>query len=371
MSLMNKRPNFKKLTKSTQLINLRDRLFRTDNLIKAGKTPFNTIYEDVESKGLVKLRHYPAPDGYPTLHAIPIVIVPPLAVNMLIYDLFENRSFVRFLLEQGFSVYMLDWGSPTRKQTHYDFEQYVLNFMPKLFEQVRQHSRQQQLTLHCWSLSGIFALLYAAATKDPDIKNLIILGTPINTYRSGAVGAQVRRLGRAMKWLEHRTGYHPRNLPAGLLHSYGWSNAFGFTLLNMKSTMQSHLSMLRHLGNRQAIENHATNSAFLNHMVDYPGCINRDMLIKVWLENGLSQGKFKIGGQLVNLKEIKAALFVGAGRTDTMVTAAAMLPLTSLVGSEDTIFMSLPGGHVGMIASNAAAQESWPELAAWLEKRSN
>lgn len=370
MSRMNKRLSLRVLTESPKLRNLRDRLFRSDSLIQAGKTPFTIIHEDPESKGLVKLRHYPALEGYATRHATPIVIVPPLAVNTLIYDLFENRSFVRFLLEQGFSVYMIDWGAPSRAQQHYDFEQYVLHFMPRLFQQVRKHSGQQQLTLHGWSLAGVFVLLYAAATQDPDIKNLIVLGAPIDTHQSGAIGAQVKKVNLGLQWLENHTGFSAHKLPSALLHTQGWTNTLGYALLDLKGTLKSYNAMLRHLDDRAAIESHATNGAFLNHMVDYPGSINKQMILNVWLENHLSKGEFVINGKTVYLKDVAPSIFIGAGRSDTMVTMAAQRPLAELVGSTDVTFAALPGGHVSMIASKAAETEAWPKLAAWLAKRS-
>ncbi|GAC1377297.1 MAG: alpha/beta fold hydrolase [Aquirhabdus sp.] len=371
MSFMNNLSSFKKLSESNKYINLRDRLFRTDSLIQAGKTPLRIIYEDVESKGMVQLRHYPALDGYPTIHKTPIVIVPPLAVNTLIYDLFEDRSFVRYLLEQGFSVYMIDWGSPSRAHKHYNFEQYVLKFMPNLLKEVRQHSGLQQLSLHGWSLAGVFVLLYAAATKDPDIKNLIVLGAPIDTHKSGPIGAQVQKANRGLHWLEKRTGLSIHKLPSTLLHTKGWTNALGYALLDINGTLNSYTSMLRNLDDRAAIESHATNGAFLNHMVDYPGSINKEMLLNVWVENTLSKGEIKIKGKTVYLKDVTPPIFIGAGRSDTMVTAAAQEPLAELVGSHDVTFSLLPGGHVSMIASKAAEQEAWPKIAAWLAKHSD
>ena len=64
-------------------------------------------------------------------HKVPLVIVPPLAVNMLIYDLFPERSLVKYFVAQGFDVYLIDWGMPTRKHTHYNLNTYVSEFMPE------------------------------------------------------------------------------------------------------------------------------------------------------------------------------------------------------------------------------------------------
>ena len=108
------------VTRQTALYagNAFDRVFRAASLVQAGQTPFETLYTD----GLVSLRYYPplAEDFIElegetiaverTAHKTPIVIVPPLAVNMLIYDLFPQRSLVRFLRAKGFEVYLIDWG---------------------------------------------------------------------------------------------------------------------------------------------------------------------------------------------------------------------------------------------------------------------
>lgn len=105
-------------------------------------------------------------------------------------------------------------------------------------------------------------------------------------------------------------------------------------------------------------------------MVDYPGGVNRDMLLKVWLDNPLKKGQFKIGGRTVYLKDIHASVLVAAGRSDGMVSASAVRPLVDLVGTEDALFTTISGGHVGMIGSQAASEEFWPLMADWLAARS-
>ena len=357
----------RRLQHAPQWVNARDRLFRTELLIQAGKTPHQVVYDD----GLAQLRYYAPLETAVTRHRIPLVIVAPLAVNMLVYDLFPQRSLIGYLLEQGFSVYLIDWGKPTRRHAKRNFHSYILSYMPAMLREARQHSGQQQLSLHGWSMAGIFTLLYAAYSQDPDLKNIIIMGSPIDSYASGNIGQFYRRAGALFRWTEQRWGWHPRTLPAQLLHSQGWSNALGFKLLDPVGTLKGHTNMLKQLDNRDAVAAHATLGAFLDHMVDYPGGVNRDMLLKIWLDNPLSQGEFKIGGKTIYLKDIHAAMLVGAGRNDGMVSVDAVRPLVDLVGSTDATFITVPGGHVGMIGSEAASQQFWPLMSAWLAQRSD
>lgn len=357
---------FTQLRQIPHFTNAYDRLFNRLALVQSGKTPYQQIYHD----GLASLRHYPPAMGTTVRHRVPLVFVAPLAVNMDIYDLFSDRSLIGYFVEQGFSVYLIDWGTPSRQHAALNFEYYTLDVMPKMLQQVRAHSGQQQLSLHGWSMAGVFTLLYAAASKDPDIKNMIILGTPIDAYASGGIGRLYQRAGTGFRWLQAKTGWHPRQLSPNLLHSPGWSNALGFKLLDPVGTLKGHVNLVKQLADRKAVEAHATLGSFLNNMVDYPGGINRDMLLKVWMENSLSRGEFPIGGQTVYLKDIHASLLAGAGRNDGMVTLDSVRPLTRLVGSKDVTFTSIPGGHVGLMGSQQAADEFWPMMSGWLAARS-
>ena len=355
------------LRQNPSLTNAYDRFFNPALLVQSGKTPHVDIFQNE----LATLRYYPALDSVPVKHRVPLVFVAPLAINMNIYDLFKARSLVRYFLEQGFSVYLIDWGTPTRHHAALNFEYYVFKQMPIMLNQIRQHSGQQQLSLHGWSMAGIFTLLYAAATQDPDIKNIIILGTPIDAYASGNIGKMYKKLGNSLRWVKRKTGLHPRQIPVPFLHSPGWSNALGFKILDPIGTVKGHLNLLKQLKDRKSVEAHATLGEFLNNMVDYPGGINRDMLLKVWLENSLSRGEFPIGGKTVYLKDIHASLLAGAGTNDGMVTVEAVRPLTNLIGSDDTTFKTITGGHVGIMSSEKAAQEFWPLMADWLATRSS
>ncbi len=357
----------RQLRQNPSFSNAYDRFFNPALLIQSGKTPYVEIYQHE----LASLRYYPPLENAPVKHRVPLVFVAPLAINMNIYDLFTERSLVKYFLQQGFSVYLIDWGTPTRAHATLNFEYYVLKQMPALLDQVRQHSGQQQLSLHGWSMAGVFTLLYAAATKDPDIKNIIILGTPVDAYASGSIGKMYKTLGRGLRWFKNKTGLHPRQIPVPFLHTPGWTNALGFKILDPVGTVKGHINLLKQLKDRKSVEAHATLGEFLNNMVDYPGGINRDMLLKVWLENSLSRGEFPIGGQTVYLKDIHASLLAGGGRNDGMVTVDAVRPLTKLLGTDDTSFTSIAGGHVGLMSSQQAAKEFWPFMANWLAQRSN
>lgn len=370
-----------KLARQTKLYagNAFDRVFRASSLVQAGQTPFETLHSD----GLVSLRYYPPLKedfidlGGITItverksHRTPVVIVPPLAVNMLIYDLFPQRSLVRFLRAKGFEVYLIDWGTPTRAHSHYNLHTYVAELLPASLNRVREHSGQQELSLHGWSMGGMFTLFYSALSKDQHVRNAIVLGSPIDSHASGVLGLLNQRLADVAESIRKRTGFRIHDLRPHWFHSPGWLNTIGFKLTNPVGSFMGYWELIIRLGDREFVTSHATTSAFLDRMVAYPGGVVQDTVVRIWIDNQLSRGTVQIGDDQVQLNNVSANLFAVAGSEDTIVTPAAAERLIDHVSSEDTAFRVVPGGHMGILAGSKAPRESWLDMAQWLAQRSD
>lgn len=356
-----------------------DRIFRHQQLAKAGKTPYDTVY----SNGLVSLRHYVPQvsaldshlraDSNTTAkpHRIPLVIIPPLAVNMLIYDLFPERSLVGYLVEKGFNLYLIDWGKPGLQHTDYDVSTYVKTLMPEFLEQVRKHSGEQALSLHGWSLGGAFALIYSALFQDPDIRNLVILGAPVDTHKSGYMGEFYQFLHRQAQWIRQNTNLRLQHLPSRYFHVRGMTNTLGFKMTDPIGNLSGYWQLFTKVADREYVVNNATSSAFLDHMLDYPGGVMRDVILKFWIDNELSTGKIQLGQQVADLANVQSALLTFGGLNDNIVTAAAIEPLLKLVNSTDKEFVLVPGGHMGIVSGSKAIETIWEKTSEWLSERSD
>lgn len=356
-----------------------DRVFRAASLVQAGQTPFETLHSD----GLVSLRYYPPlPEDFIELdgmvipverktHRTPIVIIPPLAVNMLIYDLFPQRSLVRFLRAKGFEVYLIDWGIPKREHTHYNMHTYVAELLPAYLNRVREHSGEQELSLHGWSMGGMFTLFYSALSKDQHIRNAIVLGLPIDSHASGAIGWMYQRIADVAEVVRKRTGFKLHDLKPHWFYTPGWANTIGFKLTNPVGSVMGYWELLVRLGDREFVTNHATTSAFLDRMVAYPGGVIQDTVVRVWIDNQLAKGQIQIGEDFARLENVNANLLAIAGQEDTLATPGAAKRVMDHVSSADKTFRVAPGGHMGILAGSKAPRASWLELAEWLAVRSD
>lgn len=339
--------------------NAGDRLLRPDSLVNTGQTPFEVICDD----GLVKLRYYrPEQQRY----AIPFVIVPPLAVNMLIYDLMPDRSLIRFLLAQGFAVYMVDWGSPTRDHAHFTLSTYARKLLPSFLQQVRIHSGQSHLTLHGWSMGGGIALVYAAISGDPDIRNLIAVGTAVDGHANGPIGRQYAVVNRVLR----RAGVNVRKLPARWAYTPGWANVIGFKLSDPVGSVRGYWDLIRNLDDREYVSQHATQGAFINRLEAYPGGVIRDWTYSVWLENEAGRGQISVGRDVARLERIQANLLCIAGQSDTLANIDSCKALLDLVSSQDKQLLIAPGGHTGIVSGSQAPETVWRTMVDWLATRS-
>jgi polyhydroxyalkanoate synthase len=352
--------------------NASDRILNSKGLSLAGKTSYSEIMSD----GLVTLRHYlPLKDEHgneikPT-HRVPLVIVPPLAVNMLIYDLFPTRSFVRYFLARGYDVYLIDWGRPSMRQTRYTLATYIKDLMPHYIAKIRERSGQQELSLHGWSLGGVMALTYTALFLDKNIKNLIIVGSPIDTHQSGYMGKAYQQIQRGANWVRGNTNFRLKKLPKSFFHIHGWRNAIAFKMTDPVGTARGYIELLKNLGDREFIINHATSASFLNDMQAYPGGVTQDLILRFWIDNELSTGQMQFGDHVAKLSDINCSLLAVAGKGDNMVTRDAVSPLLNLVSSADKTFELVPGGHMGIVSGSKAPDTVWPITATWLATRSN
>ena len=355
----------------------RQRLFDPETLVRAGQTPYEVIHQD----GPVSLRYYPPlaeneiemADGSvvpvaKTFQRTPLVIVPPLAVNMLVYDLFPERSLVRYLRARGFELYLVDWGTPTRAQDKLDLASYFAGLLPKALEQVRAHSGKRKLSLHGWSFGGLFSLCQAAIGGD-DIANLVLVGAPVDYHDNGVLGERYKTLARHARWVKRFTGLTAHRLPAALLRSPGRLNSLVFKLTSPMAAVKSYANLVANLHDEDYVSSHATNAAFLDGMVAYPGGVVQDFIDYLWIDNVLGHGQLPMPHPPADLSAVSAPILNITGRHDVIVTTACSQAMLRYVSSRDVTCRTLKGGHVGIVSSETAMTETWREMADWLIAR--
>jgi polyhydroxyalkanoate synthase len=80
-------------------------------------------------------------------------------------------------------------------------------------------------------------------------------------------------------------------------------------------------------------------------------------------------GGLKLGGQVVDLRNIKVPVLHITAEHDHLVPQDCAKALIANVGSDDKEEVMLKGGHVSLVAGPNAIKRMWPKLDQWLGAR--
>lgn len=318
-----------------------------------GQTPKDVVWK----RNKAKLYRYRA--GAERRYATPLLIVHSLISRSYILDLIPGNSFVEFLLDQGFDVYLTDWGEPSAEDRRLRLEDYVLDYLPGMVDAVLRESGADALSMLGYCMGGLLTLLYAATHPDSPVRNVLSLATPVDFDHLGLQGIWGRSVDPAR--LVNTYG----NIPAALIrHS--------FRMLKPASE----LSPARFIGLWQKVEDDKYVAQFrafdrwTQEHIDFPGETFRQTMTELVQGNKLIRGGMELGGRPVELSAIRQSFLAIAAESDHIVPLAATNRQADLVGSEDKEMLVLPGGHVGLAAGRNARKALWPRVAAWLAARS-
>lgn len=144
----------------------------------------NELFELIQYKPLTK-----------TINATPLLIVPPFVNKYYILDLREKNSMVRWLVEQGHSVFMISWRNPSQAQAHISFEDYVLEGVVKAVSAIEEITGQEQINAAGYCIGGTVLAstiaYYAAKRMKKRIKSASFFTTLLDFSQPGEVGAYI------------------------------------------------------------------------------------------------------------------------------------------------------------------------------------
>lgn len=145
-------------------------------------TPGKVIYRN----DLIELIHYtPA-----TTHTYtrPLLIVPAWINKYYILDLSLHNSFVQWVLDKGYAVFMISWVNPDKKHKLKSFQDYMVEGPLAAIDAIEQATGQKDITALGYCLGGTLltcTLAYMQANNDTRIKAASYLTTMVDFSEAG------------------------------------------------------------------------------------------------------------------------------------------------------------------------------------------
>ena len=125
-----------------------------------GKDLATTAGKVVFRNRLLELIHYePSTDK---VRAMPLVIVTPWINKFYILDLTARKSMVKYLTDQGFSVFITSWKNPDVEMSDVRFDDYLLEGVNEVLRVVREFCAVEQVHLVGYCIGGTLVTSYMA-----------------------------------------------------------------------------------------------------------------------------------------------------------------------------------------------------------------
>ena len=318
-----------------------------------GRSPKDTVWR----RDRAELWRY---RGGEVRHGPPILIVHSLVSKSYVLDLLPGNSMVRFLVDEGFDVFLLDWGIPDSAEAANTLETYVDHYLPEVVRATCETAAARELTLVGYCYGGILTLLLKARHPDLPIRNLVSLATPVDYTKMGFMTGMFRAGRLDPDMVIDRTGMVPQEVMDA-----------GFQSLKPTDQAVQAVNLWQNLWNDDFVTGFQALNRWARDQVPFPGALFRQTVDMIVRDNGLMTGRIRLGGRDVDLKDIRCPFLNVLAEQDTIVPADSAAPLPGLVGSEDSSELRLDSGHVGFVAGRQAAKVARPQIAEWIRSHSD
>ncbi|MDO9074700.1 MAG: poly-beta-hydroxybutyrate polymerase N-terminal domain-containing protein [Rubrivivax sp.] len=340
------------------------------------------------------------------VHNEPLLVVPSCIMKYYILDLSPRNSMVRYLVDQGFTVFMMSWKNPDADDRELGMQDYLRRGVMEAMAVVKSRADAPRIHALGYCLGGTFLAIVAAVLGRlqrqaaarptapntpaaargaaappprrrgddlrpeslPELASVTLLAAQTDFSEPGELGVfidddQLRTLRENMA----RTGYLS-----------GRAMAASFQFLNSSDLVWARNTRRYLLGQDDGGNDMMSWNADVTRL---PERMHDEYLSSLFLNNALAAGHYRCGGEGVALRDISMPLLV-LGTVRDHVSPWRSVYKIHLLTDTDTTFVLAAGGHnAGIVSEPGHPKRSyqightprghgWTDPDAWLAQAS-
>lgn len=281
------------------------------------------------------------------VHKRPLLIFPPWINKYYILDLTPEKSFVKWAVAQGYTVFVVSWVNPDARQSMKSFESYMFEGAYAALDAVEQATGEREVNAIGYCIGGTMlssTLAHMAAKGDDRIKSATFFATQVDFTEAGDLKVFIDE--EQIDHLEDQMEAH-----GGLLE--GSSMASTFNMLRSNDLIWSYVVNNYLLGREPVPFDLLYWNADATRM---PAKMHLFYLRECYLKNHLAEGVMELGGVRLDLSKVKAPIFLQSSREDHIAPYNSVYKATRLFGG-DVKFIVAGSGHIAGVINPPAAHK--------------
>ena len=271
--------------------------------------------------------------------AQPLLIVPSWIMKYYILDLTPQDSLVRFLVEQGHTVYMVSWRNPGSEDRGLGMDDYLDLGVLAAVKEVGARSGGAGIHAMGYCLGGTLLAIAAAVLgekRSNPLKTVSLLAAETDFHEPGELGLFIDE--SQIAFLE--------DLMAERGYLDGRQMAGAFQLINSKDLVWSKLVHEYLMGAHTPM---TALRAWNADATRLPARMHSQYLRRLYLHNDLAEGRYPAHGHPVSLHDIEVPMFVVATECDHVSPWKSVYKVCRLVHSPVTFLLTSGGHNVGIV----------------------
>jgi poly[(R)-3-hydroxyalkanoate] polymerase subunit PhaC len=323
---------------------------RGDQKFVVGKdvaiTPGKVVYRNE----LIELIQYTPTTR--TVRPEPVLIVPAWIMKYYILDLSPQNSLVRFLVENGFTVFMISWKNPTPDYRDLTLEDYRRLGVDEAIAAINEILPGRAIHAAGYCLGGTLLSIAAArlgSDRPNSLRSLTLLAAQTDFTEAGELTLFINESQIAfledMMWRK------------GLLGTAQMAGAF--QMLRANDLLWSRLVRDYLIGERAAPNDLMSWNADATRM---PYRMHSDYLRRLFLNNDLAEGRYLVDGKPVALSDLHMPMFVVGTEHDHVAPWKSTYKIHFLADADIAYVLTSGGHNAGIVAPPAEEGHSYQVL---------